>query len=316
MEIWHSRAMRVSPDPFTDGGSYYTSYPWRQVLHTTEGGPNYTPSTKSYFGHSYWPHATAARVNGVARIVQHLPISRAAKAMENDAGGVQTNRGHAVQLEIGWYADRIQDLPGDIAAVVRDWVLWVSAQTSTPVTGPTFYGQDSGFTLASETARQRMSFDQWTRFTGICGHQHVPENVHWDPGKLDLVKLVGNSPSQPQPEDDLMNLIAVPWLTAFPKPAWKVTPGPIDGSSFSIVSFDGAPLDRIPVLRSGGVQDGGPFRDGQTDAKGRKVDWIAYGLWVRNVYDTVGNYQGFVEVNADTIAVMTGIGHQYVIGRK
>lgn len=117
-----------------------------------------------------------------------------------------------------------------------------------------------------------------------------------------------------------MNLIEVPWPVPgqypFPKSAWKVSSGPVDGSSFTIISFDGAPLDRVPILRSNGVVDGGPFVDQQKDAKGRTVDFVAYGLWCRNVYDTIGNYQGFVRVDPDTVAVMTGVGTQYVIGRR
>ena len=32
----------------------------------------------------------------------------------------------------------------------------------------------------------RMTDDEWNAFDGWCGHQHVPENTHWDPGKLDI----------------------------------------------------------------------------------------------------------------------------------
>ncbi|GAA0464000.1 hypothetical protein [Streptomyces olivaceiscleroticus] len=31
-----------------------------------------------------------------------------------------------------------------------------------------------------------MSASQWNGFRGICGHQHVPENDHGDPGSLDF----------------------------------------------------------------------------------------------------------------------------------
>jgi peptidoglycan hydrolase-like protein with peptidoglycan-binding domain len=35
-----------------------------------------------------------------------------------------------------------------------------------------------------------MSDDDWTKFNGICGHQHVPGNSHWDPGAMDIKGLV------------------------------------------------------------------------------------------------------------------------------
>ena len=52
-----------------------------------------------------------------------------------------------------------------------------------------FFGDDAGFTLARPDARQRFSFADWDRFSGICGHQHVPENGHWDPGAINTVRL-------------------------------------------------------------------------------------------------------------------------------
>ncbi|NIS66407.1 MAG: hypothetical protein GTO05_14860, partial [Gemmatimonadales bacterium] len=44
-------------------------------------------------------------------------------------------------------------------------------------------------------AKQRMSDQQWEAFNGICGHEHVPNNTHWDPGAFDIasfVRLVGS----------------------------------------------------------------------------------------------------------------------------
>jgi hypothetical protein len=35
-----------------------------------------------------------------------------------------------------------------------------------------------------------MTEDEWNNFDGWCGHQHVPENEHWDPGKLDIGRLL------------------------------------------------------------------------------------------------------------------------------
>jgi hypothetical protein len=34
-----------------------------------------------------------------------------------------------------------------------------------------------------------MSKQEWANFTGICGHQHVPGQDHWDPGKVDNIRL-------------------------------------------------------------------------------------------------------------------------------
>jgi hypothetical protein len=51
----------------------------------------------------------------------------------------------------------------------------------------TFKGErDGAFGLH---APQRFSGDEWLAFSGICGHQHVPENIHWDPGLLPIGRL-------------------------------------------------------------------------------------------------------------------------------
>jgi hypothetical protein len=36
----------------------------------------------------------------------------------------------------------------------------------------------------------RMSPTEWDSFNGVCGHQHVPENTHWDPGAFDWTRLL------------------------------------------------------------------------------------------------------------------------------
>ena len=69
------------------------------------------------------------------------------------------------------------------------------------------YGPDSrrpGVSPASYGASPaRMSFAQWRRFTGICGHQHVPENAHGDPGNLPIDKILRYAGATTTEEDDM-----------------------------------------------------------------------------------------------------------------
>jgi hypothetical protein len=37
-----------------------------------------------------------------------------------------------------------------------------------------------------------MTYDEWLTFEGLCGHQHVCENDHGDPGALDIARLIGD----------------------------------------------------------------------------------------------------------------------------
>lgn len=195
MEVWHPRASRVPAS--RDGGSFLAGFPWRAVIHTTEVAA-YSASSVSYYGHQSWPHATIH----AGRIYQHIPIDRAARALKNAPGGVETNRARAVQVEVAWKAGEIAWLPDDQRAALADWLRWVTEQTGCPLVGPRFVGADER--PAGVRAAQRMSSAAWTAFAGVCGHQHVPENDHWDPGALDLARLVGTPQPSPQshPEED------------------------------------------------------------------------------------------------------------------
>jgi hypothetical protein len=68
-----------------------------------------------------------------------------------------------------------------------DWMRWVETQT----------GVKSGvyrkFHVQEASGLQsvaRMTEDEWTDFDGWCGDQHVPKNEHWEPGKLDIERLL------------------------------------------------------------------------------------------------------------------------------
>lgn len=236
MDLWHPRATRVVPAKYPNGaGDYAPGYSWRQVLHTTEGGPNYSPSSLSFFGNQYWPHATIGRVDGKARITQHLPLTKAARAAQNQSGGVETNLARAVQAEICWWAGKISELPDDIAECVEDWVRWVALQTGSSLSGPTFYGPDAGWSLATPTSRQRMSFAAWNTFNGICGHQHVPENSHWDPGALDLAKVLDLEPS-PREDDEVFEyrIVTVPP----PQNGKQLVSKDVEGKTLGVFRYD------------------------------------------------------------------------------
>jgi hypothetical protein len=105
--------------------------------------------------------------------------------MVNLAGGVQTNTWHALQLELHWRASEIADMPqslrDNLYRVLHDLI------DTFDVHGPiaTFHGSEA----YGSGSPYRMSMDEWTNFNGICGHQHVPENEHWDPGPIDLSGL-------------------------------------------------------------------------------------------------------------------------------
>ncbi len=178
MQVWHPRAFSA---PANKVSGSFIDVPPKIVLHTVEGKGNYSYNPASYYGNPYWPHSTI----DPAGIHQHLPIDVYGFALANAAGGVETNRACAIQCEILWFSAEIADLPDSIMGHLADWVGWVAEQTGAPLDFATF----SGTNASGEYAPQRFSGVEWLAFTGVCGHQHVPENDHWDPGAFPVDRL-------------------------------------------------------------------------------------------------------------------------------
>lgn len=180
------------------------------VLHTTEGS-----SFPSYGGGGSAPTFT---VHPDGRVRQHFYANESARALVNSSGGVETNTLNAVQIELigtcdkggpGVYWPSATD--AQLAGLAK-LVKWLTAtypiplkSTSQPwLSYPSSYGSKNG---------QRMSYAEWNNFNGICGHQHVPENLHGDPGNFPiarLIKLVGGAsvPAPSKPVVDLSNVVA------------------------------------------------------------------------------------------------------------
>ena len=172
---------------WTRQGGTYSGGNWRLVIHTTEGR-SVAGALAAYGKSGCYPHFTV-RYETNERF-QHVPLSRSATAMRNLSGGVETNRLHAVQVEVVgmaaeshlWTPDELQWFAQYVVAPIRE-------QVPFQLVAPRFVGQESG-TIATTTAPQRFSHAEWQAFNGVCGHQHVPENHHWDPGRLDVESIL------------------------------------------------------------------------------------------------------------------------------
>lgn len=168
------------------------------VLHTTEG-----TSWPSYNGGASAPHYTVMPHCGTKLLEfrAHFPDEMSARALQNDPGGVETNTANAIQVElIGTCSRATRDdwvkrgLKQD-----RDFLFWPEAPAwaleqvarfiadmnirhGIPIDGPSVWlPYPASF---GQSNKNRMSFDTWRTFRGWCGHQHVPENDHGDPGAL------------------------------------------------------------------------------------------------------------------------------------
>jgi hypothetical protein len=174
------------------------------VLHTTEGR-----SLPDYGGGASAPTLTA--VPNIAsrklRWYQHFDIDTSARALVNAAGGVETNTLNVCQVELVGTCDPATrdkwvkagyrpgvdfifwpDAPEWALAEVAVFLRWLSTEHRVPLTGPTKWPAYP--TSYANGGGQRMTAAQWNAFKGVCGHMHVPENVHGDPGAIDFARLI------------------------------------------------------------------------------------------------------------------------------
>jgi len=172
----------------TDGGSW-TRQPAIICLHSTEG-----TSWPGYSGGSEAPHFTVDPTTGEVR--QHISMEHAARALANPSGGVETNRGGAIQIEIigtcdpdhrgdaGW--TYLPDL--DDWGAVADLVAQIGDACGIPLSTSVDFGAYPSPAYGS--GPPRLSSSEWGSYRGVLGHQHVPENDHGDPGNIDITAIL------------------------------------------------------------------------------------------------------------------------------
>lgn len=203
--------------------------PWRIVLHTTEG-PTAESAIAAYTATGSWPHFTAEY--GTGRVFQHYDTTAGARALRHPAGTVDTNAARAIQIELVGYAGTITDAA---LAWLAETLIWpVADHHRIVLETPIFRGVHDAYGLKSAT---RMTDNEWLAFGGICGHQHVPHNDHWDPGAINTTPITNRS-------------TAMATLPAWARPSWDKA---VDtGNARAGTEFDDVPkyvlitlLDRL-----------------------------------------------------------------------
>jgi len=193
------------------------------VLHTTEGS-----ALPGYGGGSSAPNLTAVPDLAAKKLkwYQHFDIETSSRALVNLRGGVETNTLNVCQVELVGTCDPKTHAKWQKAGQAHvywpdapDWALqgiarflaWMHEEHGVPLSGPkswpaypTSYASGGG---------QRMTAAQWKAFKGVCGHMHVPENVHGDPGAVDFARIVKYAKTELDLGDDTP---AKPPVPAFP----------------------------------------------------------------------------------------------------
>lgn len=153
------------------GGGSYAGGPWKLVWHKTQGG-----SASGAFGVYANRYASPHFTCDGNTIWQHIDTSRSAYALANRGGGVETNRAHAIQVEIVGFSGTDNLAAVRQAKRIKDWAekthgipaVWPGGRP------PRQYVSHSG----------NRSTANWSK-GGNFGHSQVPENEHWDPAFTD-----------------------------------------------------------------------------------------------------------------------------------
>lgn len=161
------------------------------VLHTTEGR-----NLPDYQGGAAAPNLTALPDLAAQKLrwYQHFQIDVSSRALWNAPGGVQTNTLNVCQVELVGTCDpdlrakwKGNNTPHIYWPQAPEWALrevarflsWMHRHHGVPLKGPSLWPAYPA--SAGNRGGQRMSFDRWNGFRGVCGHMHVPENcVHPD----------------------------------------------------------------------------------------------------------------------------------------
>lgn len=227
MNLWYPWATR---DELDNAGAF-AGGPYRGVLHTTEG-TSYVGAKAAYKKNNSAPHFT---VRG-SDVWQHVPLNRAARSLQNRSGGVETNRMSAVQIEVVGRAAK-PDWDHDTITATRLLMWWLESELGIRPEAPRFLSYPASYGL---DAPQRMTAAAWKRWDGWCGHQHVPENSHGDPGSIPLTTLLyRGTPTPDNPTPPGAPMANAPFAAVLVHPEGGYLEIGEDGGVFA---FGGAPF--------------------------------------------------------------------------
>jgi hypothetical protein len=218
------------PPANTTAAWYADNYPGSKmdpncgVIHTTE-----TKTLPGYSGGATAPTYTAVPDMKAKRLrwFAHFPDAMSARALRNDPGGVETNTANPIQVELAGTCDYNTaknwsgepgvdfvywpDAPEWALEDLAEFMAWCQEVYGIPIRSP--WGDDRWMAYPASYGEgnvNRLSFAQWRAFVGWCGHQHVPENDHGDPGALWWARLAVHATDQgPDPTPMTVDLSVI-----------------------------------------------------------------------------------------------------------
>ncbi|WP_407563299.1 hypothetical protein [Streptomyces sp. 184] len=177
------------------------------VWHSTEG-----TSLPSYSGGAVAPNFTALPDFGAEKIrwYQHYDFDVSSRALRNLGGGVETNTANVCQVEVVGTCDPsahrrwggqhlyMPELPDWAVRDLAAFAKWAHEKHGVPLkSGLTFKPYPASY----GSNGVRLSGSQWRSFYGHCGHQHVPENDHGDPGAFPMAPILARAAGVPEEDE-------------------------------------------------------------------------------------------------------------------
>jgi muramidase (phage lysozyme) len=167
-----------------NAGAFVDGAPPRGVLHTTEGS-SYAGARDAFLQNNSWPHFTITNESGTPRVYQHLPVNIAARSLEHRPGSVETNHQGTIQIEIVGFAKGAPSFSKTYLNGIAKLMRWIETNCGVRKT--------CGVTFVPPGQEQRLLDRVWLQYAGWCGHQHIPNNSHEDPGAIDIAYLLSAS---------------------------------------------------------------------------------------------------------------------------
>lgn len=93
-------------------------------------------------------------------------------------------------------------------------IAWAMGQFPIPLLAPASWPV---YPASAGKSAARMTPSQWLAFEGICGHLHVPNNLHGDPGDFPIQRLIDfiQGEDMPLSKADLDQIVGAVWNAGF-----------------------------------------------------------------------------------------------------
>jgi hypothetical protein len=171
VKLWHPDAIKI---PLEDAGSFAGG--GRKIcLHTTEG-PSIAGAVGAFKANRSAPHFL---VSPQGKLRQFIALNQAARTLEHPSGP-ETNRANCIQIEMIGYAARTQNWSDHYYERIAKLCRWIEHQFNVP------HICRVEFDATETNPATHLSGQAFYNYAGYVGHEHVPGNDHYDPGKFKI----------------------------------------------------------------------------------------------------------------------------------